>query len=26
LTDDPAAILESWRALPIGYWKGAGLC
>jgi 3-dehydro-L-gulonate 2-dehydrogenase len=25
LTDDPAAILESWRALPIGYWKGAGL-
>ncbi len=25
LTDEPAAILESWRALPIGYWKGAGL-
>ena len=25
LTDDPSAILESWRALPIGYWKGAGL-
>ena len=25
LTDDPAVILESWRALPIGYWKGAGL-
>jgi 3-dehydro-L-gulonate 2-dehydrogenase len=25
LTDDPADILESWRALPIGYWKGAGL-
>lgn len=25
LTDDPATILESWRALPIGYWKGAGL-
>jgi 3-dehydro-L-gulonate 2-dehydrogenase len=25
LTDDPAAILESWRALPIGYWKGASL-
>jgi len=25
LTDDPAAILQSWRALPIGYWKGAGL-
>ncbi|MEP7142731.1 MAG: 3-dehydro-L-gulonate 2-dehydrogenase [Ferruginibacter sp.] len=25
LTDDPAAILESKRPLPIGYWKGAGL-
>jgi 3-dehydro-L-gulonate 2-dehydrogenase len=25
LTDDPGAILESWRALPIGYWKGSGL-
>ena len=25
LTTDPAAILESWRPLPIGYWKGAGL-
>jgi len=25
LTDDPAAILESRRPLPIGYWKGAGL-
>lgn len=25
LTTDPAAIMESWRALPIGYWKGAGL-
>ena len=25
LTDDPAEILGSWRALPIGYWKGAGL-
>jgi len=25
LTDDPAAILESKRALPIGFWKGAGL-
>jgi 3-dehydro-L-gulonate 2-dehydrogenase len=25
LTDDPAEILDSWRALPIGYWKGAGL-
>jgi 3-dehydro-L-gulonate 2-dehydrogenase len=25
LTDDPALILESWRTLPVGYWKGAGL-
>jgi 3-dehydro-L-gulonate 2-dehydrogenase len=25
LTDDPAAILETRRPLPIGYWKGAGL-
>lgn len=25
LTDDPVEILESKRALPIGYWKGAGL-
>ena len=25
LTDDPNLILESWRSLPIGYWKGAGL-
>jgi 3-dehydro-L-gulonate 2-dehydrogenase len=25
LTDDPAAILESERLLPIGYWKGSGL-
>lgn len=25
LTDDPSAILESKRVLPIGYWKGAGL-
>jgi 3-dehydro-L-gulonate 2-dehydrogenase len=25
LTDDPGEILESWRALPMGYWKGAGL-
>lgn len=25
ITDDPAEILESWRPLPIGYWKGAGL-
>jgi 3-dehydro-L-gulonate 2-dehydrogenase len=25
LTRDPAAIEESFRALPIGYWKGSGL-
>lgn len=25
LTDDPSAILESQRALPIGFWKGAAL-
>ncbi len=25
LTNDPAEILESWRVLPAGYWKGAGL-
>ncbi|MBL7814687.1 MAG: 3-dehydro-L-gulonate 2-dehydrogenase [Saprospiraceae bacterium] len=25
LTDSPALILESWRSLPVGYWKGAGL-
>lgn len=25
LTTDPAEILETGRALPIGYWKGAGL-
>jgi 3-dehydro-L-gulonate 2-dehydrogenase len=25
LTTDPSAILESCRALPIGYWKGSGL-
>jgi 3-dehydro-L-gulonate 2-dehydrogenase len=25
LTDDPGQILESWRPLPAGYWKGAGL-
>ncbi|HTX76466.1 MAG TPA: 3-dehydro-L-gulonate 2-dehydrogenase, partial [Terracidiphilus sp.] len=25
LTQDPAAIEESQRALPIGYWKGSGL-
>jgi 3-dehydro-L-gulonate 2-dehydrogenase len=25
LTDNPEEILDSWRALPIGYWKGSGL-
>lgn len=25
ITDDPGAILESERALPMGYWKGSGL-
>ena len=25
LTKNPAAIIESRRALPVGYWKGAGL-
>ena len=25
LTNDPAAILQSRRLLPAGYWKGAGL-
>jgi 3-dehydro-L-gulonate 2-dehydrogenase len=25
LTTDPGDILETWRALPLGYWKGAGL-
>jgi len=25
LTSDPAAIEESYRPLPIGYWKGSGL-
>jgi len=25
LTTDPGAILETQRALPIGYWKGSGL-
>jgi 3-dehydro-L-gulonate 2-dehydrogenase len=25
LTDDPGEILQSWRPLPVGYWKGAGL-
>lgn len=25
LTTDPAAIMDTRRSLPIGYWKGAGL-
>jgi len=25
LTDSPEKILDSWRTLPIGYWKGASL-
>ncbi len=25
LTRDPAEVLQTWRALPIGYWKGSGL-
>lgn len=25
LTNDPSEILDTWRTLPIGYWKGAGL-
>jgi len=25
LTKNPAAIIESQRVLPVGYWKGAGL-
>jgi 3-dehydro-L-gulonate 2-dehydrogenase len=25
LTTEPGDILETWRTLPIGYWKGAGL-
>ena len=25
LTTDPGAIEETYRALPIGYWKGSGL-
>jgi 3-dehydro-L-gulonate 2-dehydrogenase len=25
LTDDPGAILETQRLLPIGFWKGSGL-
>jgi 3-dehydro-L-gulonate 2-dehydrogenase len=25
LTDDPAEVLQTRRALPVGYWKGSGL-
>lgn len=25
LTTDPGAIIQSWRPLPIGFWKGSGL-
>jgi 3-dehydro-L-gulonate 2-dehydrogenase len=25
LTNDPGEILDSWRSLPVGYWKGASL-
>ena len=25
LTDDPAAVAESMRPLPVGFWKGSGL-
>ena len=25
LTNDPAAILQTRRTIPVGYWKGAGL-
>lgn len=25
MTDDPVRILESWRTLPVGYWKGSSL-
>lgn len=25
LTQDPAAIMDSRRVLPVGYWKGAGM-
>ncbi len=24
MTDDPSEILESWRFLPAGFWKGSG--
>jgi 3-dehydro-L-gulonate 2-dehydrogenase len=25
MTNDPQTILDSWRSIPVGYWKGAGL-
>ena len=25
LTTDPASVEETWRVLPIGFWKGSGL-
>ena len=25
ITSDPGEILETWRVMPVGYWKGAGL-
>jgi 3-dehydro-L-gulonate 2-dehydrogenase len=25
ISNDPAEILESWRIMPAGYWKGAGI-
>jgi 3-dehydro-L-gulonate 2-dehydrogenase len=25
LTNEPNLILETWRSLPVGFWKGAGL-
>ena len=25
LSSDPEEILDSWRVLPVGYWKGSGL-
>lgn len=25
LTRDPGEVLQTWRPLPIGYWKGSGL-
>ena len=24
ISSDPGEILESWRVMPVGYWKGAG--